>query len=332
MHEEIETLKKIPLDEIDLQDRTFCMSFGRGKEALYHGIQRRGLITPCLLRHEETAPPYQIVMGFRRIDVCKELGLPYIKAFVADSRQMNDEEALLIALDENLFTRGLNLIERSMVLGTLEGLLGWKRKRIVEEVLPNMGIQPSMALLEAHISILSLKDPLKRYILAEEVSLTNAGRFSLFSHEEQDSLAKLLPRLKLNENTLKEFLIFLEEVMRRDQISLPALLDRARVPVVAGNDRLSKPQRTQRVRKALWAERYPMLSRMEEEFETLKRELHISPEISFQHSPYFEEEGIRVSFRFTHAKKLKEVVKRLHAISQRDEIERLLDVGTEIPK
>jgi ParB/RepB/Spo0J family partition protein len=332
MHGEIEKLKKVPMEAIDLQDRTFSMSFGREKEALISAISRRGLIHPCLLRQTETSPLYQIVMGFRRIEACRDLGFPSIKAFIADSKQMDDEEALLIALDENISTRGLNIIERSLVMGRLDAHLGWKRERIVEEMLPIMGLQPSMALVEAHLALLGLIDHLKLYILAEDCSLTNAVKLSSFSQEDQDHLSVVIPMLKLNENTLKEVLAFLEEVMRRDRISLLSLLDRTNVLAIVRNDGLSRPQRTQRVRKALWAERYPMLSRMEEEFERLKRELHLSPGISFHHAPYFEEEGIRVSFRFVDSKKLREIVEKLHSISERDEIARLLEIGTEIPK
>lgn len=320
------------MDEIDLQDRTFSMSFGRKKEALNSAIRRRGLIHPCLLRQTETNPSYQIVMGFRRIEACRDLGFPSVKAFITNSKQMNDEEALLIALDENISTRGLNVIERSLIMGRLDAHLGWKKERIVEEMLPIMGLQPSMALVEAHLALLSLIDPLKRYIIAEDCSLTNAVKLSSFSQEDQDHLDAVIPMLKLNENTLKEVLAFLEEVMRRDRISLLFLLDRANVLAIVRNDGLSRPQRTQRVRKALWQERYPMLSRMEEEFEGLKRELHLSPGISFHHTPYFEEEGIRVSFRFVDSKKLREVAEKLQSISESDKIARLLEIGTEIPK
>jgi ParB/RepB/Spo0J family partition protein len=330
MGREIEKLQEVPMDEIDLQDRTFCMSFGWNKKSLCHSIQKRGLITPCLLRRKETKPGYQIVMGFRRLEICKNLDFISIKAFVVDPREMDDEEALLTALYENLSTRGLNVIERSKIMGMLERHLGWKRDRVVKEVLPGMDIQPSTALVDAHLSLLRLIDPLKQFILDEEVTLTNAVRLSPFSHEDQHYLAMVLPRLKLNENILKEFLIFLDELMRREGISLPLILEQAGVLEVVKDDGISKHQRTQRVRKAIWTERYPMLSRMKEEFEGLKKELHLPPEISLKHSPYFEEEGLRVSFRFSEAKKFKEVIKRLHVISDSNKIERLLEIGTKI--
>jgi ParB family chromosome partitioning protein len=323
-------LSEVPIEEIDIKDRTLCFSFGRDRDSLKKSIRRRGLLVPCLLREKEGPQAYQIIAGFRRIEASIEIGLKSIKAFVVNRSSMGDEDAIFLSIEENIFTRGLNIIERAMIINIFQAHLGWEKKRIVDEVFPIIGLKPSPDLLDAHYCLLNLIDPLKEYIIREGVSLSNAEKLSSFSRDYQEILAEILPRLKLTENILKEVLTLIAEIMERDGISFPLLLEKSGILDIFKKSNLPRPQLTNRVRYALHSERYPNLQGMEKEFERLKKSLHIPPFLSIDHSPYFEEEGIRVSFRFTNIDDFRQIARWFITVAEREEIKRLLEIGIEL--
>ena len=85
-------------------------------ERLRSSIQEVGLIQPVLLR--EKPDGYQIVSGFRRIAVVRELGHPEIDSRIV-GEETEDLKLFFISLHENLTSRGFNTVEKAMALGKL---------------------------------------------------------------------------------------------------------------------------------------------------------------------------------------------------------------------
>src|SRR4030043_1393449 len=111
------SIQTIPLRQIDLSDQTFSVNFMPDFERLRSSVKAAGFIQPVLLR--EKPHGYQIVSGFRRISVARELGYDEIEARIFGEKEMEDLKVFLISIQENLTTRGLNAIEKAIALEKL---------------------------------------------------------------------------------------------------------------------------------------------------------------------------------------------------------------------
>lgn len=79
-----------------------------GLEELTASIKEMGVLTPLLVRKQEDG--YQLVAGERRFRAAKRAGLKEVPVLI---RELSDQEALEIALVENLQRRDLNVIEEA---------------------------------------------------------------------------------------------------------------------------------------------------------------------------------------------------------------------------
>jgi hypothetical protein len=90
------------------------------------------------------------------------------------------------------------------------------------------------------------------------------------------------------------------------------------------DDRLSGPQKIERVRHQLRARRYPRLHAHEQQFQDALRRLRLPPQISWQPPPYFDGHQYQVSFRFATDEELRHIAQRLLDAACGPEIEKLL--------
>lgn len=98
-------------------------------EQLVQSIAQHGILEPLLVRPLNTNQ-YELVAGERRYRAALKLGLPEVPVVI---RQLNDEEAIQLALIENLQREDLNPIEETE--GILQ-LLAFKLKLPVQAVPP----------------------------------------------------------------------------------------------------------------------------------------------------------------------------------------------------
>lgn len=318
-------LRKIGIEAIDSRDHFFSMTFHPNLEALRRSIGHVGLVQPIIAREKSQGLGYQVISGFKRLTVCEQLGLKEIEAFSYRKSELGDLEGFHMALHENLTTRGLNLIEKSMVLHKLIHRFGLSEESVARDYMPMLGLQPSLKILGKVSQLVQLRAGIKRYIVEEEVSLENAAQLFEFSPEDQAEIGRLVSKLKLGENKLKEVLTFLREISLRDGMTVRELV-RGEIEAIASDVSLSKVQKTHRVRRRLREMRYPRLTELEKEFREKRKGLGLSPGISLQPPPYFEGDTFRLEFGFTDVEEFKAILAKLMEASERKELGEMIDV------
>ena len=155
-------------------------------EELAESIRRQGVLQPILVRGIKDSTPfrYEIVAGERRWRAAQLAGLTEIPAIVRD---LDDREALFVALAENLQRENLNPLEEALGFARLKeefqlsqddiaGMLGKKRSTIANSLrLLNLGENSRKALAENQISagharaILALPDTAAQDALLERI-------------------------------------------------------------------------------------------------------------------------------------------------------------------
>lgn len=100
---------EVPIDLVEPNPDQPRTSFKKEDlEELANSIKKNGLLQPILVR--KTGDTYQIIAGERRWQACKSLGMSTVTIRV---KEANDDEAIVLALVENIQRSDLNPIEEA---------------------------------------------------------------------------------------------------------------------------------------------------------------------------------------------------------------------------
>ncbi len=292
----MESIERIPISEVDLSDETFSVNFMPDLQSLRSSIQAVGMVQPVLLRRKEGR--YQIVSGYRRVKVLKELGIPEVISRILEDKGWEDLQLFSIALHENLTTRGFNSVEIAISLYKLIYLFKVEPPHVIQTYLPLLRLSPNEKILNTYLSLAQMEDEVKEYVLREEVSRSNIRKLASLLPEDRKILIPLLSSLKLGENRLREILNLLDEIARRDKSRIGEIVRHSELQATLSRKELTPSQKTERVKKILLGLRYPRLTELERTFEKERKDLTLPPNIFLSHSPYFEGREWRIELRF----------------------------------
>ena len=315
-------IQKIPLQQIDLSDGTFSVNYLPDLHKLRSSIQEAGLIQPVLLR--KNSGGYQIVCGFRRLSVMKELGKSEIEARVFEEKEMDEFQLFSLSLHENLTTRGFNAVEKAIALNKLVHRFQIHPTAVIKTFLPAFSLEPNEKILNTYLSLAQMEDEIKTYVLKEEVSRSNIRRLSTLTPDNRMALLSLISPLKLGENRLREILTLLGESSRRNQSTVKEIASRPEIQAILSQKELTPSQKTERVKKTLLGLRYPKLNQLEKEFEKKRKDLNLPSNILLHHPPFFEGKGLKVEFQFETIEEYRSILRSLSGLSDKKEFEGII--------
>jgi ParB family chromosome partitioning protein len=307
------SLAQISMTKIDQKDTFACITFMPDLNPLRASIQLTGIIEPIILR-ERRDGRYQIVCGFKRIDVLRHLGRDKVESLVYPQGELDNQQAILLALGHNLI-RPCNLVEKAL---SLEKLLscGVSEHEIIDYYLPLLGLQPHKGILQQVTGLLQLERGLQEYLVVEGLSLSAASQFLCLDQEGQLTIMSLLEALRPGENRVKEIISFLLEVARRDGTTISAVLTAKEITHILSDQETSRPRRLEQLRRALKRLRFSRLCEIENKFAAYRRSLSLPPQINFAPPPFFEGKDFKMELRFKDFKEFRDLVSRLHMIVQ----------------
>jgi ParB family chromosome partitioning protein len=318
----MKTIQKIPLQQIDLSDDTFSVNYLPDFKNLRSSIEEVGLIQPVFLRKRLAG--YQIICGFRRISVMKELGKSEIESRVFEEKEMNEFQLFSFSLHENLTTRGFNTIEKAIALDKLIHRFQIDHAIVIKTFLPSFSLEPNEKILNTYLSLARMEDEIKRYVLEEEVSRSNIRRLATLNPDDRMVILSLISQLKLGENRLREILTLLEEISRRNQCAEKDIVQRPDIQAILSQKELTPSHKAERVKKVLMGLRYPKRHQMEEEFEKRRRNLNLPSNLLIHHQPFFEGRGLRVEFEFETMEECHSIVLSLSQLADMEVFKELI--------
>ncbi len=319
---EMKPIQTIPLKKIDLFDETFSVNFRPDLQNLRSSIREVGLIQPVLLR--EKGEGYQIISGFRRISVLNELGVFEVSSRLFEKNKKDESQLFSLCLHENVTTRGLNSVEKAIALQKLIDLFKVEPSVVIQTYLPLFHLEPNEKILNTYLSLAQMEDEVKEFVIKEEVSRSNIRKLSALSQEDRKVLIPFLLSLRLGENRLREILILLDEVSRRNRKKIAEIIDRSEIQTILSREELTPSQKTEQVKRFLLELRYPRMTELERDFERRRKDLKLPSNISLSHSPYFEGRQWRIEFRFEKIDDYRSIISFLSQLKERKEFEELL--------
>lgn len=175
----------IPMDQIDTNPFQPRMEFDPAElESLSESIKVQGLLQPILVRRHPTEPDrYQIIAGERRFRAAGLAGLTEIPTLL---REMNDSDAAVVALVENLQRQDLNPLEEAEGYQRLMDEFG-----LTQEAL-GYAVSKSRSHIGNTVRLLRLPDPVKRDVRAG--TLTSGHARALLNAPNPEVLAEQITR------------------------------------------------------------------------------------------------------------------------------------------
>ncbi len=319
----MKAIQRIPLQEIELSDDTFSVNYLPDLQKLRSSIEEIGLIQPVLLKKKLDV--YQIICGFRRISVMRELGKSEVESKVYEEKEMDEFQLFSLSLHENLTTRGFNAVEKAIALDKLIHRFQIDPGSVIKTFLPFFSLEPNEKILNTYLSLAQMEDEIKTYVLKEEVSRSNIRRLSSLTPDDRMAIFSLISRLKLGENRLREALTLLEEISRRNQCKEKDVVQRSEIQAVLSQKELTPSQKTERIKRVLTDLRYPKLNQMEKAFEKKRKDLNLPSNISLHHPPFFEGKRLKVEFQFETTEEYQGILSALTVLSEKEGFKQIIE-------
>lgn len=124
----IPNLKMISVDKIDPSPQQARSELGDMRE-LMASIREKGILAPILVRKKENR--YEIIAGERRYVAGKNIGLREIPCI---EMNVSDNEAMELALIENIQRKNLDVFEEADGLKSLADIYGYSHQNIAEKI------------------------------------------------------------------------------------------------------------------------------------------------------------------------------------------------------
>lgn len=187
-----ETIEYLDLKSlVPFRNHPFKLRDGEEKEQLLQSIKSQGTIEPLIVRPLSESE-YEVISGYRRMEICKELGMEKIPVIV---RNLTNEQAVSMMVDANLHRNNILPSERAFAYK-----MKWEAAKKSEKTLS----QPATRMRNDDVIAQSFgigKDTLHRYIrltylipelleMVDEgrIALTPAVELSYLTNEEQQTL------------------------------------------------------------------------------------------------------------------------------------------------
>ena len=313
--------KDILLSQIDHADVTFLISTEESVESLKASIQRVGLIQPPILisksKQEERENKYAIVVGFRRIRACRELGWGHLKAMCLES-DTPFIRCALAAVSGNLSHRKLNLVEAARCFALLENETDQSEE--IYQTLASIGLQSNKEMIAKLKKIADMGDLLQQGLILGSIALPVALELHAMSDESgAKALTGLLLELNLSLSRQRETLDWIQAIAHREKLDIERVLGDEAVRRCRRDTTVDAPRKANVIRALLRKRRYPEISAHEQKYAnalkslTIPKSLHIIPPAHFESPSY----GLKIDFKTADGldKRLEEARKMVHSPS-----------------
>ena len=283
-----------PLRELIRLKKPFHFTYGPIPQSLLESVQKIGVMNPPIFYQE--GHELILIHGARRIAILNEIDpLQDIPVKIIDSSEMVHRDAFDINLFENLSTRTLNPIEKSLILSALRPLLD--EETILKDYMLLLDLAPTPEAMEQYQQLSQISALAKDSVARGDLQADNALFLLEFSMEDQDFLLSVITKLALGVNSQKQFLRLAWDISKKANRSFVHAYPLEDIERILSSQ-FSPSQKWARIEEALKHRRYPVLSQINDQYKAIRHELKIPPEISLQAPPYFEKEEYSIQFRF----------------------------------
>lgn len=179
-------ISMIAINKIDQSPHQARTELGNIEE-LMASIKEKGILQPIIVREKNKR--YEIIAGERRWIAAKNVGLKDVPCI---EMNVSDNEAMELALIENLQRKDLDVFEEADGLNALADMYGYSHKQISEK------IGKARSTITEIISISKIPKQIRN--MCEEFSIKSRGTIiEIAKQENEDNMFRLIKEIKKRE-------------------------------------------------------------------------------------------------------------------------------------
>ena len=314
-------IRHVSLAAVDAADLTFRLAPPRNVEALAASIARLGLLCPPILAG--TDEPWTVVSGFGRVAACRSLGWKKMPA--RRPREAADLwRCAQWAVAEKAAERPLEALAAARALRLLRRFA--PDEKVFGRTVRSFGLPDQPAAQSRMEALCSLPEAIQAALSDGTLAVPTAISLGRMPLEAAGQVVGMLVEMRFGLNKQREVVTLLEEIARREGISLEAVLAAPELKTLAEGTDTDRAQRGQRLRAYLYQRRFPALSKAQRRFEDLSRQLCPDTGAQLTPPPGFESRAFQLNLTFSSRSELerhRETLRRLISHPNLDEIFRL---------
>lgn len=179
-------IRMLPISKIDPSPHQARTELGNIEE-LMASIKEKGILQPIIIREKNDR--YEIIAGERRCIAAKNVGLKNVPCI---EMNVSDNEAMELALIENLQRKDLSVFEEADGLNALADMYGYSHKQISEK------IGKARSTITEILSISKIPKEIRN--MCEEFSIKSRGTIiEIAKQENENDMYRLITEIKKRE-------------------------------------------------------------------------------------------------------------------------------------
>ena len=180
-------------------------------------------------------------------------------------------------------------------------------------------------MLKRRIFLSLVSEQLALYAQEKRLSEQTLARWQAWAEEDQKAFLVVAQELQLGENHLRDFLDWLEEIVRRDGGTVRDLLARPEIlqPLEA---KFSRNDKLKAVKEGLRKLRYPHLWRLQESLRETVRALDLGGRVHISFPPTLEGDEVTIAMKVRNVQELTESLLRLRQRLDDGMLQRIFDL------
>jgi ParB-like chromosome segregation protein Spo0J len=308
-------LQAVPLAQIDAAEMAAEMAPTPDLDRLRASLLAVGLINPPWLKHQPGGHRFGVVTGTRRLQAAAALGWREITVRLVPAGT-SDFSCLLVHVMDNAFTRGFNLREQADLAVRL--LSHSDAETVTSRYLPYLGLPPSPAHLSRLVKAAGLEAPWQQLAASGRLGLTAAARLADWDPEDRAAAWPFWDSLRLSQSKQEELLDQVAILARRETLSPAAVFARDELRRALNDPERTPQEKTEAVRRHLYAQVYPRLSAAREAFETALARLgwKRTPRLRLHPPAVFEGPDFQLEIKFRDAPELQQLLAEIARLTQ----------------
>jgi hypothetical protein len=314
-------LESIPLAAIDWQDTSCLITYGPLPETLRRSIQAVGLLQMPLLQARQQGG-FRIVSGSRRLLICRELGLEPILCRVL-GESFPPEACLRLAVYDNVATRVLNPVEKSVVLAKM--LASFPQPQVIGEFMPLLDLEPSSKVLLRYLELQRLEKNILDALADGTLHERTAAALVPPEPTDRQALFSLFGEFSFSVSVQGEIIELAMEIGRREGMAAAEVLKADAIEALRRDQRRPARHRAEEIRRYLQGRRTPRLTARRERFLRETQELGLPSGVRLVPPPYFEGPHWRLECTFQCGRDLAKAMRTVAAMAEQPEFQRVLE-------
>ena len=290
-------------------DPRFSYSNPRQSPTLVASVARSGVINPVWLVPSKEI--YNLVCGFRRYQAAIDAGLEKIPAIIL--HDADEYTLLLLGVEENAHTRGLNLAEKANLIRLAIASFGKTPEQVIDTLFPAMGLERSMVVFNAVSQVAEYGPEVQALVATSGMGVKQATVLAQFQMEERQLAAEWLLAHKYGQNRCVQALEALLDIRVNQGEAVADVVDEMEKAAPRDWD---TQRRAEVIFSALMKKSKPALARMERDFSDAVAALAMPSQAKIRPPINFEGRHVELTIRADGAESLASAVTALARVEQ----------------